>query len=363
MSFAIKLLPWNVVFGTGARAGLAGQLDSLGYARPLMLCTPGRAELAGSLQAALAGRCSEIFALAATHTPLPTVEAAIRAYEDFGGDCTIAVGGGSTIGLGKALALKRGIPNVAVPTTYSGSEMTNIWGFTDGGRKHIGRDTAVLPRLTVYDPELTLDLPPAFSGASGMNALAQAVVNVTVPEPNPVLLLWALEAIRKLSASLPEIAEQPGSLAAREQALYGSFLAGAVIGIGATSLHHKLCHTLGGAFGTPHAETHALLLPHTVAFNSAVTPEGTRLVARALGVEDAAAGLLALARRVGAWGTLRDLGLDAADLDEAARLATATPISNPRPTSFESVRALLQRAFEGVVARPGDEDTMGEPPC
>jgi maleylacetate reductase len=351
MKFVFRSLPWNVVFGRGAIAELPERLASLKLERPLILSTPGRAPGAKSLARLLAPSPVDVFAAAKTHTPLAAVEDAEALARNIAADCTIAMGGGSTIGLGKALALRAGLPNVAVPTTYSGSEMTNIWGYSVGDKKEIGRADAVVPRLTIYDPELTLDLPAAFSGASGLNAIAQAVVNITVAEPNPLISLWALEAIRVLAPSLRTIAASPQDIGARETALYGACLAGAVIGMGATSLHHKLCHVFGGRFGTPHAQTHAVLLPYTVAFNAPAVPRGTQSVAEALGVADAARGLRGLGRALGVPASLAELGIAERDLDEAARLATRAPVNNPRDVTFEAVRDLLQNAFAGALAQ------------
>lgn len=350
MGFAFKSLPWNVLFGSGTSMRLPGELDVLGFERPLILSTPGQAARAEHFAAMLEPRPAAIFAEAKMHTPLPTVLAALERARELGSDCTIAIGGGSTIGLGKGLALKASLPGIAIPTTYSGSEMTNIWGYQHGSKKEIGRSESVVPKLTIYDPELTLDLPLAVSGPSAFNAIAHCVVNATAVEPNPMLLPWAFEAIRELAAGLPLIAADLHDIDARRRCLFGACLAGAVIATGATTLHHKLCHVLGGAFGTPHAQTHALLLPHTVAFNEPVVPDATRRVSEALGAGDAAAGLRELGLSVGVVPSLRELGLRERDLDEVARLATAAPVNNPRAVSFENLRQLLQNVFTGELA-------------
>lgn len=349
MDFEFRGLPWNVVFGAGTLSSLPAQLARLRYERPLILTTPGRKPLGRNIVEMLGPSSAECFTSARTHTPKATVDQAMALADTWNADCTVAVGGGSTIGLGKALALLRNTPNVAVPTTYSGSEMTNIWGYLEGRSKQIGRDDKVLPRLTIYDPNLTLDLPAEVSGASGLNAIAQAVVNVTMHNPNPILVLWALEAIRSLAGSLPRIIENPRNIVGRTRALYGACLAGAVIGAGQTSLHHRLCHVFGGMFDTPHAQTHALFLPHSVLFNSSAVPEATALVADALGVGDAAKGLRALADELHVPRSLRELGIVEQDLDEAAHAVLRGSVNNPRPVQFDSIRRLLQDAFDGVL--------------
>jgi maleylacetate reductase len=204
-----------------------------------------------------------------------------------GADCCVAVGGGSTVGLAKAIALTSGLPILAVPTTYAGSEMTPIWGLTAGGAKQTGRDARVLPRTVIYDPELTLGLPPRVAGPSGMNALAHCVEALYAPDTSPIVQLMAEEGIRALAAALPAIRVEPADLRARAGALYGAWLAGAALGTVSMGLHHKLCHTLGGSFGLPHAETHAVVLPYAAAYNRAAAPEAMSRAARALGATDA----------------------------------------------------------------------------
>lgn len=350
-AFEFTALPWNIIFGAGALARLPEVLDRLGCARALVLATARQREDAARVVAILGRRAAGSFTDVAMHVPVETIARARTEAARLAADCTVSIGGGSTTGLGKALKLEAGLAHVAVPTTYAGSEMTNIWGKTEGGHKLTARDVRVVPAVTIYDPELTLGLPPHIAGPSGINALAQAVVNVCARDDNPIVTLMALEAIRILARSLPAVVRSPRDLAARTEALYGACLAGAALGSGTTGLHHRLCHTLGGSFDTPHAETHTILLPHTVAYNAAAVPEGTRRVAAALGVADAAAGLFALARQVGAKTALRDVGFAAADLDRAAELATAQPCPNPAPVTRAAVRDLLGAAWEGRPPR------------
>jgi len=225
--------------------------------------------------------------------------------------------------------------------------MTPIWGLTDGGVKKTGRDPRVLPRLVIYDPTLTLSLPPAVAGPSGMNAIAHCVEALYAENGNPVISLVAEEGIRALAGSLPAVVARSDDLAARSTALYGAWLAGVSLGAVGMALHHKLCHTLGGSFNLPHAETHAVVLPYVAAYNCAAAPTAMTRIARALGAADPAAGLFDLARRVGAPAGLREIGLRAEDLDRAATLATTNPYFNPRPVTREGVRALLEDAWHG----------------
>lgn len=326
---------------------LPGGLNKLGFRRALVLSTPQQIEQAESVARILDALCVGVFSNAAMHVPIETVEEAMGVVEILNADCSVSIGGGSTTGLGKALALKSDLPNIAIPTTYAGSEMTNIWGITESGRKTTGRDNRVVPRLTIYDPELTLGLPARIAGPSGLNAMAQAVVNVATDNSNPIVTALALDAIRALSANLPLIIEEPDNIDARSSVLYGACLAGAALGTGTTSLHHRLCHTFGGSFNTPHAETHTVLLPHCVAYNAAATVEGTRQLANAMGVKDAAAGIFALAKTVGAPTALKDIGVKESDLDKAVSLATENELVNPEPVTKDRLRALLENAFHG----------------
>ena len=347
MEFEFAALPWHIIFGVDSLRKLPEELDRRGFARALVLCTPEQTAHADVVKALITTRWIDTFDQAVMHVPLATVESARHRAEICGADCTISIGGGSTTGLGKALALHAKIPNVAIPTTYAGSEMTNVWGLTDQGKKSTGRDVVVVPDFTIYDPRLTLDLPAAIAGPSGMNAMAQAVVNVMSDKPNPIVIALACDGIRALANSLPTIVTHPRDIAARTEALYGTCLAGAALGVGVVSLHHRLCHTLGGCFNTPHADTHAILLAHTVAYNAPAVPAGAQRVAEAMGVDDAAAGIFSLLQQVSSKTSLRDLGLKESELDIAATLATATPCDNPAEVTTDSVRALFGRAYHG----------------
>ncbi len=350
--FDYKTLPWNIIFGTGALARLPEELDKLGLSHALVLATPNQSEQGQEVVSLLGHRAVGLFDQAVMHVPIETVEQAMAEVARVKADCTVSIGGGSTTGLGKALALKLDLPNIAIPTTYAGSEMTNIWGITENERKVTGRDNRVLPTLTLYDPELTLGLPAKFAGPSGLNAMAQAVVNVASGDDNPMVSLMAVEAVRVLARSLPRVIAEPQNMEARAEASYGACLAGGSLGTGTTSLHHRLCHTFGGSFNTPHAETHTILLPHCVAYNALATAGGTQRLAEAMGVDNAAIGIYELAKTVGAPTALKDIGIRESDLDKAAAIATEMPVNNPEPVTTKRVRALLENAFHGSLPQP-----------
>jgi alcohol dehydrogenase class IV len=347
-SFVYEGLPSRVVFGAGTLERLGPELDRLQLKRALVLATPQQRDQADDVARRLGSRAVGVHDQAVMHVPIEVARAGETAARAAGADCTVAIGGGSTIGLGKAIALAMGLPVIAVATTFAGSEMTPIWGLTEGNVKRTGRDLKVLPRLVIYDPVLTLTLPAKIAGPSGLNAIAHCVEALYAENANPIVSLMAEEGIRALAASLPIVVGRGDDLEARSEALYGAWLAGTSLGMVGMALHHKLCHTLGGSFNLPHAETHSIVLPYATAYNRDAAPEAMARIRRALGgVEDAARGLYDLGRKVGAPKSLAEIGLKASDLDRAVELATQNPYYNPRPVTREGVRALLDDALNG----------------
>lgn len=348
-SFTYDALPGRVVFGAGAaRQQLAAEIASLGATRVLLIATERARPLAEELAAPLADRVAGVFTGVQPHVPAAVAAAARAAARDTGADCLLAVGGGSTIGAAKAIALDLPLPIVVVPTTYAGSEMTPIWGITSGQRKQTGRSLAVLPKVVVYDPELTYSLPASVTGPSAINALAHSVEALYTPGTNPVVGLIAEESIRALAHGTPVAVARPGDPAGRSETLYGAYLAGAALAAAGTGLHHKICHVLGGAYNLPHAETHAVVLPHAVAFNQPAIADVMARVASALGGQGAAAGIYALIEVLGAPLALKDIGMRAEDLDAAVGLIMeAAPKDNPRPIDAAGIRRLLGNAYAG----------------
>jgi alcohol dehydrogenase class IV len=346
--------PSRVVFGRGALAHLEREIDLLGSHRALVLSTPEQKQQAEMIADRLGPRAAGIFPRAVMHVPIETAREAREVARRFGADCAIAIGGGSTTGLGKAIAMESGLPILAIPTTYAGSEMTPIYGITEDGLKKTGKDPRVLPRTVIYDPELTLALPVLMSITSGMNAIAHAAEGLYARDSNPVMDLMAEEGIRALARSLPAIRRRIDDVDARGDALYGAWLCGVVLGNVGMALHHKLCHTLGGTFNLPHAEVHTVILPHAIHFNAPATPEAMTRIGRALGAtcrSGAAAGLFDLARDNGAPVALKDIGMQEADLDRAADMVVSNPYWNPREIGTAQrtdIRRLLQHAYDGV---------------
>jgi len=346
-SFVYDALPSRVVFGTGSLDKLLDEIRRLDTHRALVLSTPEQRTMGADIAARLGAYSAGVFDGAVMHVPAEVAAAARDEAQRLGADCCVAIGGGSTTGLAKAIALSSGLPILVIPTTYAGSEMTPIWGLTESGVKKTGRDLRVLPKTVIYDPALTLSLPVAMSVTSGINAIAHCVEALYARDANPIISLIAVEGIRVLAGSLPEIVKQPDQLEARSNALYGAWLGGVSLGSVGMALHHKLCHTLGGTFSLPHAETHTVVLPHAVAYNTSDAPTAMERIARALGARSAADGLYDLAASLGAPVSLQALGMTRDQLDRAADLAVQNAYYNPRPITRDGIRSLLEDAFDG----------------
>ncbi|MDO9437259.1 maleylacetate reductase [Hydrogenophaga sp.] len=347
-SFVYQNLPSRVVFGAGSLAQLPQEMDALGAARALVLCTPGQRASAERVAALLGARAAGIFDRAVMHVPIETAREAREVASRLNADCAVAIGGGSTTGLGKAIALDSGLPIIAIPTTYAGSEMTPIYGITEAGLKKTGKDARVLPRTVIYDPELSMGLPVGMSITSGINAMAHAAEGLYATDANPITDLMAQEGIAALGRALPRIHAQADDAEARSDALYGAWLCGTVLGAVGMALHHKLCHTLGGSFNLPHAETHTIVLPHALAYNAPAATQAMERIRRALGGASAAQAVYDLAHTHGAPVALKDIGLREADLDKACEIAMSNQYPNPRALERGAVRQLLQDAYEGT---------------
>src|SRR5579859_7576598 len=324
-SFVYDILPSRVVFGIGSLDKLPEEIDRLGAHRALALSTPEQRKEGQQMVDRLGSRAAGLFDKAVMHVPIKIAEQAREAAKVLGADCCVAVGGGSTTGLAKAIALVSTLPILAIPTTYAGSEMTPIWGITESGVKKTGRDPRVLPKTVLYDPALTVSMPPMLSATSGMNSISHCVEALYAKDANPIISMMAEEGIRALAKSLPVVVKAPSNLEARSDALYGAWLGGISLGAVGMALHHKLCHTLGGTFNLPHAETHTVVLPHAVAYNAAAAPEAMRRIAQALGASSAAEALYDLAASLGAPVSLESLGIRREQLDLAADLAVQNP--------------------------------------
>jgi alcohol dehydrogenase class IV len=341
----------RVVFGAGALSHLEREVGLLGASQALVLCTPEQVDIAQLVVQRLGARAAGLYSKAAMHVPIETAREARELARQLGADCAVAIGGGSTIGLGKAIALEAPagtLPILAIPTTYAGSEMTPIYGITEAGVKKTGKDLRVLPRTVIYDAELTLSLPVGLSMTSGINAIAHSAEGLYAQDGNPIMALMAEEGIRALVRALPVIKARPQDIEARSDAQFGAWLCGTVLGNVGMALHHKLCHTLGGTFNLPHAETHTVVLPHAIAYNAPAIPQALEALRRALGGrDDAPRALFDLAGELGAPRGLGSLGMPEDGIERAADLATQNAYWNPRPIERDAIIELLRRAWAG----------------
>lgn len=348
----------RVLLAHGRAAELvADEVERLGSARVLLIMGHGRESAATrAIVDALpvAARWTEI----RQHVPEELAARAAEFAVNESIDVIVSVGGGSATGLAKGVALSTGLPIIAVPTTYSGSEATDMWGLTADATKRTGVDARVLPTAIVYDSALSEGMPVPLSIASGFNALAHCIDSLWAPRADPINRALGLEGARALAAAMRGIAADPLDVDARDRALYGCYLAGATFSSAGSGLHHKICHVLGGTFGLPHAETHAIVLPHVARVNLAGVGEvGARLL-DALGGpasagEAAADALDRLADDVGAPRRLADYGFTETDIDEAVRrILPVVPDSNPVEVTADALYRLLDDARVGTAPAP-----------
>ena len=346
-AFVYNSNPNRVIFGFGTRDRLAEEADRLGIKKAIVLATSNQKEDAKMLSSLLGNRVAAEYHGATMHTPVDITNQAIEIVKKNNVDGIISIGGGSSTGLGKALALRTDFPQIVLPTTYAGSEMTPILGETENGEKKTISSHKVLPEVVIYDVELTLTLPVALSGTSGINAIAHAVEALYARDKNPITDLLAIEAISSLSKALPIIANDPNNAEARAGALYGAWLCGTCLGSVGMSIHHKLCHTLGGLFNLPHAETHTVILPHALAYNASSIPDVMKQINNCLKSNDSALSLYELAGEIGAPRSLKELGMIETNISLAVERALANPYWNPRPLIKEDILQLITRAYFG----------------
>jgi alcohol dehydrogenase class IV len=346
--FRLPGISTEIALGPGASDLVGEELGRLSGRRALVLSTSRRRAEADRIAAELQGRSAFVLAIAEEHVPVGVAERARTEAAEGAADVLVAVGGGSTIGLAKAIALEQPVPIIAVPTTYSGSEMTPIWGLTQDGLKRTGRDERVRAASVLYDPVLSRYLPANVAVPSAFNALAHVVEALYASDADGDVLAWAEEAAREIVETLPALVRASDDLGLRERALRGACLAGACLGRATMGLHHKLCHVLGGTFGLPHAETHTALLPYVARFNLETAPAARARLGGAIGDGDPEAALFRITRSAGVTLGLGRLGLPRGALDRVVEIATAAPFPNPRAVTPEALRALLEDAYAGA---------------
>jgi maleylacetate reductase len=349
--FTTTIPAMRVRFGAGVRHKVGEEMDALGLKRTLILTTPQQADTGAEFATLLGPRAAGLFPKAAMHTPTAISEEATALALQLGADCVLAIGGGSTTGLGKAIALRTDLPQIVIPTTYAGSEATGILGQTEYGRKTTITTPKVQPEVILYDAEFVRTLPVAMTVTSALNAMAHATEGLYAQNRSPLTTLMAIEGLRAFRDALPRVRDNPDDLTARGETLYGAWLCGTVLGTVGMALHHKLCHTLGGSFDLPHAETHSVILPHAVAYNEQAAAQELAPITEIFGGPTPGQALHAFAVRMQAPLALRDLGMKEGDLDRATEIALQNAYWNPRPVQSGALRQLLQAAWSGDAPR------------
>jgi alcohol dehydrogenase class IV len=338
----------NIVeFGIGKVAEAPRLVREVGGTSALLISTPGQAGRAAEALADAGDVLVGKLAIATMHTPVDVTECALVELERSGADCLIAFGGGSAIGLAKALALRTDLPQLAIPTTYSGSEMTPILGETAEGVKRTHRSPRVQPEAVIYDPALSSALPLAVSGPSGLNALAHSIEGLYARDASPLTQMMAETGARAVLGGLRGIIAKSDDASARSELLFGAWLCGVVLASAGMALHHKLCHVLGGSFDLPHAETHAVVLPYALAYNREHAPEALATLCSVFDGADPVASLRTLVRELGTPTSLDALGMPEDGIDRATTIALDQPYWNPRPLEREPLRRLISAAWQG----------------
>jgi len=347
--FIRESLPMRVVFGEGVFAELGNEIQRLGAIQPFLI-SHGSGQLT-DLACSLFPRWAGVWTDVRQHVPTELADRCCQAITDAGADLLVAVGGGSATGLAKAVAHRSGLKILCVPTTYAGSEMTPIWGQTDGRSKITARHPGVLPAAVIYDPTLVFGLRRQVVAASGMNALAHCVEALYAPQADPLTSLMATEGARLLFEYLPAAVNGPAGIGLSE-IMWASCLAGSVLGTVGGSLHHSLCHLLGGLHDLPHAETHAVVLPHVLSYLMDDVKLQLRPLAETLGVrvELVPGSVWDLAVSLGAPTGLGDLGITKADVDEIVQQLMERNPPSPRPLVVGEATDLVHCLVDG--ARP-----------
>jgi maleylacetate reductase len=344
--FDYEALPGRVIFGAGRRYEVGDEADRLKAARVLLIADAHDQDMINDIAGALGERCVAVYTEVAQHVPMNLAQKVRDLATSSGATATVTLGGGTATGFGKAVSLSHGLPQICIPTTYAGSELTPIWGLSDGEHKETGRDLRVLPKTVIYDPELTLGLPISIAGPSAMNALAHAVEGLYGPGANPFMSAMALESVRVLATHLPLMHASPTSIEERSQVLYGAYLAGAVLAVVGVSLHHKTCHVLGGLYGLDHGKMNAVVLPQALAFNAPAIANVYQRLSAVLG-GDAAGQLYDLARELETPSSLLEIGMPLEGIARAAPLVVREASSNVRPIDEAQALEFLTNCVKG----------------
>lgn len=344
--FTYDALSNRVVFGAGSRRTVREEAERLQAKRVLLIADEHDRERSDEIAGYLGELCVALFTDVVQHVPLAQATCVRELATEVGADATVTFGGGSATGYGKVIALSHHLPQLCIPTTYAGSEQTPIWGLTSGNEKQTGRDLAVLPKVVLYDPELTVALPVAIAGPSGMNALAHSVEGLYGAGANPISSVVAFESIRVLVEHLPRLVARPGDVDERSNVLYGAYLAGAVLAVTGPSLHHKICHVLGGLYGLDHGQMNAVVLPYALQFNAPAIPQLYERLSDLLN-GDASTMIYDLATTLGVPQDLTSIGFPVDGVAVAAPLVAKAAEGNVRPIAMAQAAELLESCVSG----------------
>lgn len=352
MQFEYNPVPNRAVFGENSALQLRSEVEKLGASRVLIACTKGMVARVQHVIDSLGDMCVAIYDKAEPHCPEHIAMGALDLFKQTEADCVVAIGGGSTIGIGKAIKLRTDKPMIVVSTTPCGSESTPIYGMLIGNHKKTGKDPKVIANATIYDPVLTTSMGAHLTGTIGMNGLAHCVEALYPQKPNPVATLFAEAGVEALTNGLKGSIKDPNDLVAREQVLYGGMLSGYCVTLAGIAIHHKLCHVLGGHHGIPHGESNSVVLPYAVAYNESAAPDAMARIRKAMNSDSASGGLYDFATEIGVPKSLKELGMREEHLDAAAQETVETTPYNPKPVDIKSVREMLQQAYEGIYPEP-----------
>jgi maleylacetate reductase len=348
MHFIHEIRSPRVVFGRDSVAKVTDEVDRIGGQRVLLIGNPRRTGMQRVLAGGLEPRVVGIFDRVQEHVPVQVAEQAASTAASLDVDLLLPVGGGSAIGTAKAVARRTGLPILAVPTTYSGSEMTPIWGETKDQVKFTGRDTAVVPSTVVYDPNLSESMPADIRAASGLNALAHCAEAMYAPDCSPLVRAAALEGARALTRGLRCSRDAPEDANAAEDILYGAWLAGVALSGASMGLHHKLCHVLGGQQRLSHGALHSVLLPYVLAYQQPAAAAALDAFAAAIGDGDAAQAVWDLGRRLGTPTSLSAIGFSRSGIQDVIDAVMAAPPKGARCVESAALRDLLECATRGL---------------
>jgi alcohol dehydrogenase class IV len=349
--FEYTSFPNKVFFGEGSFSTVAKLLAN--YDKAFVIAGERQAACVQQLIDELGKERVIHFSNIVQHVPVELVEQARQQQVQAQTNVLVAIGGGSAIGLAKALALQNEHDIIAVPTTYAGSEMTNIWGLTTTAGKTTGRDMKVLPKYVVYDPMFTANMPTSLAATSAMNAMAHLMEAVYAHDTNPITYGYALDGMRKLREGLELLATTKQMTIQINQLLqYGSFIAGKALCDVSMSLHHKLAHVLGGTFGLAHADVHTVLQAYVLEYQwDALSSSVQQDFKEALQHPYPPVALQTLAKNVKAPTQLKEIGFTEKDIDKAVDTVLAKPYANPKPITKAGLEQLLQNALGGMLKR------------